>query len=246
MSHDEGLPVCGARVGSWRGERRRGLAGITLEVFGRASAASVQAKVRSTMQRFNDEAMKLATRDDLDLPGSSACNRGGELRPAISGIREDVLDEGKETTRTTIEDEARPSRSRISAGRTTTFRRRRSASTGTCCLRSLRPHRLECRDHRGWRQRPEPPRGIQRWRSVLRKPRPSGWTSCPARAARRTRPRPRCPRCSMRAGSAAASMRNVLAHVGKQGRGVVAAFIGTAFAQDNAGAAGTRCRQVAD
>ncbi len=41
-------------------------------------------------------------------------------------------------------------------------------------------------------------------------------------------------------------MRNVLAHAGKQGRRVVAAFIGTAFAQDDAEAAGSRRRQVAD
>lgn len=41
-------------------------------------------------------------------------------------------------------------------------------------------------------------------------------------------------------------MRNVLAHAGKQGRRVVAAFIGTAFAQDDAGAARTQWRQVAD
>jgi putative transposase len=41
-------------------------------------------------------------------------------------------------------------------------------------------------------------------------------------------------------------MRNVLAHAGRQGRRVVAAFIGTAFAQDDAGAARTQWRQVAD
>jgi putative transposase len=41
-------------------------------------------------------------------------------------------------------------------------------------------------------------------------------------------------------------MRNVLAHAGKQGRRVVAAFIGTAFAQDGADAARAQWRQVAD
>jgi transposase-like protein len=41
-------------------------------------------------------------------------------------------------------------------------------------------------------------------------------------------------------------MRNVLAHAGKSGRRVVSAFIGTAFAQDDAGAARTQWRQVAD
>jgi putative transposase len=41
-------------------------------------------------------------------------------------------------------------------------------------------------------------------------------------------------------------MRNALAHAGKQGRRVVAAFIGTAFAQDDAVAARTQWRQVAD
>src|SRR5689334_8280350 len=41
-------------------------------------------------------------------------------------------------------------------------------------------------------------------------------------------------------------MRNVLAHAGKQGRRVVSAFIGTAFAQDDAAAARAQWRQVAD
>src|SRR3981081_3181558 len=41
-------------------------------------------------------------------------------------------------------------------------------------------------------------------------------------------------------------MRNVLAHAGKQGRRVVSAFIGTAFAQDDAEAARIQGRQVAD
>jgi transposase-like protein len=41
-------------------------------------------------------------------------------------------------------------------------------------------------------------------------------------------------------------MRNILAHAGKQGRRVVAAFIGTAFAQDDADAARTPWRQIAD
>jgi transposase-like protein len=41
-------------------------------------------------------------------------------------------------------------------------------------------------------------------------------------------------------------MRNVLAHAGKQGRRVVSAFIGTAFAQNDASAARAQWRQVAD
>jgi putative transposase len=41
-------------------------------------------------------------------------------------------------------------------------------------------------------------------------------------------------------------MRNALAHAGRQGRRVVAAFIGTAFVQDDAEAAKTQWRQVAD
>lgn len=41
-------------------------------------------------------------------------------------------------------------------------------------------------------------------------------------------------------------MRNVLAHAGKSGRRVVSAFIGTAFAQDDARAASAQWRQVAD
>jgi transposase-like protein len=41
-------------------------------------------------------------------------------------------------------------------------------------------------------------------------------------------------------------MRNVLAHAGKSGRRVVSAFIATAFAQDEAGAARAQWRRVAD
>jgi len=41
-------------------------------------------------------------------------------------------------------------------------------------------------------------------------------------------------------------MRNVLAHAGRQGRRVVAAFIGTAFAQNDAASARAQWRQVAD
>jgi putative transposase len=41
-------------------------------------------------------------------------------------------------------------------------------------------------------------------------------------------------------------MRNVLAHAGRQGRRVVSAFIATAFAQDDAGAATAQWRRVAD
>jgi putative transposase len=42
------------------------------------------------------------------------------------------------------------------------------------------------------------------------------------------------------------AMRNLLAHAGRQGRGVVAAFIGTAFAQEDAASARAQWRQVAD
>ena len=41
-------------------------------------------------------------------------------------------------------------------------------------------------------------------------------------------------------------MRNIMAHAGKSGRRVVAAFIGTAFAQDDEAAARAQWRQVAD
>ncbi|GLR67175.1 IS256 family transposase [Acidocella aquatica] len=41
-------------------------------------------------------------------------------------------------------------------------------------------------------------------------------------------------------------MRNLLAHAGRQGRGVVAAFVGTAFAQDDAASAKAQWRQVTD
>ena len=41
-------------------------------------------------------------------------------------------------------------------------------------------------------------------------------------------------------------MRNALAHAGKSGRRVVAAFTATAFAQDDATAAETQWRKVAD
>jgi putative transposase len=56
------------------------------------------------------------------------------------------------------------------------------------------------------------------------------------------------PRCCTPHGNAAASifLRNVLARAGRQGRRVVAAFIGTAFVQDDAEAASKQWRQVAD
>jgi putative transposase len=41
-------------------------------------------------------------------------------------------------------------------------------------------------------------------------------------------------------------MRNLLAYAGRQGRGVVAAFVGTAFAQEDAATARAQWRQVAD
>jgi transposase-like protein len=41
-------------------------------------------------------------------------------------------------------------------------------------------------------------------------------------------------------------MRNALAHAGKSGRRVVSAFVATAFAQDDAGAARQQWRRVAD
>jgi transposase-like protein len=41
-------------------------------------------------------------------------------------------------------------------------------------------------------------------------------------------------------------MRNLLAHAGRQGRSVVAAFVGTAFTQDDAASARSQWRQVAD
>ncbi len=41
-------------------------------------------------------------------------------------------------------------------------------------------------------------------------------------------------------------MRNLLAHAGKSGRRVVSAFVATAFAQEDAGAASSQWRQVAD
>ena len=41
-------------------------------------------------------------------------------------------------------------------------------------------------------------------------------------------------------------MRNLLAHAGKSGRRVVAAFVATAFAQEDAQTAKTQWRQVAD
>src|SRR5271157_4293580 len=60
--------------------------------------------------------------------------------------------------------------------------------------------------------------------------------------------RRRWPRCCTPPGSAAAgtSCGNVLAHAGKQGRRVVAAFIATAFAQEDAETARSQWRQVAD
>lgn len=83
---------------------------MTLEVFGKATAASDpgEGSLDNPPLGQHDEAVKLGTRDDLDLPGSAACDRSGELGSAIAGIGEDVFDEGKEATRASIEDKPRP------------------------------------------------------------------------------------------------------------------------------------------
>jgi transposase-like protein len=67
--------------------------------------------------------------------------------------------------------------------------------------------------------------------------------SAPTRVSRRP-----SARCSTRPGNAAGFhfIRNVLAHAGKSGRRVVAAFIATAFAQETAEAASAQWRAVAD
>src|SRR5258705_7580882 len=97
------------------------------------------------------------------------------------------------------------------------------------------------------------------WRSARRRPRPSGLTSCASsRGALRgvklvvsdaheglKAPIAKVWRAAGRR-CRGHFMRTVLAHAGKQGRRVVAAFIGTAFAQDDAEAARAQWRQVAD
>ena len=123
-----------------------------------------------------------------------------------------------------------------------------------------RAHRLGRGDRRGRRQRRWPARGAGHWRSAPPRPRPSGPSSCASW------PGAACAASSWSISDAHEGlkaaiakvlhaswqrcrvhfMRNVLAHAGKQGRRVVAAFIGTAFAQDDAEAARTQWRQVAD
>lgn len=107
-------------------------------------------------------------------------------------------------------------------------------------------------------------------RSARRKPRPSGPTSCePSRddslrgaklvisdaheglkAAITKVLKATWQRCRVHSGAqrrvAKRLTRNVLAHAGEQERGVVAAFIGTAFAQTDADAAHKQWRQIGD
>ncbi len=50
--------------------------------------------------------MHLPALDDFQHPAAGLCQGGGERRALVSGIGEDALDEGKETARAAIEDEA--------------------------------------------------------------------------------------------------------------------------------------------
>ena len=142
-------------------------------------------------------------------------------------------------------------------------RRRLAVSLARRHLREgapARPHRLGRGDHRGRRQQRRPARGAGHGHRPLGGRDRSGPSSCaswrgaacaasswssPTRTRASRRPSPRCcsatwQRCRVH------FMRNALAHAGKSGRRVVSAFIATAFAQDDAEAARTQWRQVAD
>jgi hypothetical protein len=53
----------------------------------------------------HDEAMQFIAPDDLKFPGAGLGDGGRGLRPLVSGISEDTLDEGEESARALIEDE---------------------------------------------------------------------------------------------------------------------------------------------
>ena len=53
----------------------------------------------------NDEAMQLATFNDLNGPGAGFCGGSSHDLPLIGGVGEDALDERKETARMSIENE---------------------------------------------------------------------------------------------------------------------------------------------
>ena len=53
----------------------------------------------------HDEAMQFIAPDDLKFPVAGLGDGGRGLRPLVSGISEDTLDEGEESARALIEDE---------------------------------------------------------------------------------------------------------------------------------------------
>ena len=122
-----------------------------------------------------------------------------------------------------------------------------------------RPHRLGGGDRCRWGQRRRPPRGSRHgdWPSEAE----TFWTDFLRKLARRGLRGVKLVVSDAHEGLKAAVarvlnaswqrcrvhfMRNVLAHAGKQGRRVVSAFIGTAFAQNDAALARAQWRQVAD
>ena len=116
-----------------------GFAGVTLEVFGEATAAADPGKGALDDPAFgeNDEAMQFVALDDFNGPGSGRGDCACQLRSLIASVGEDPLDERKRRRVRRSRTSGAPSRSCKSAEWTTTFSKRPSVSTRMCRLRPL-------------------------------------------------------------------------------------------------------------
>jgi hypothetical protein len=88
-------------------DERRGGSRVALEVAGEAPIVADPGERSLDDPAFgeHDEAMQFIAPDDLKFPGAGLGDGGRGLRPLVSGISEDTLDEGEESARALIEDE---------------------------------------------------------------------------------------------------------------------------------------------
>jgi len=90
-------------------DESRGGSGVALEVSGEASVVTDPGQGPFDDPAFgqDDEAVRFIAFDDLQLPGAGLCDGGGRLRPLVTGVGEDALDEGEQATGAAIENQFR-------------------------------------------------------------------------------------------------------------------------------------------
>jgi len=90
-------------------DESRGGSGVALEVSGKASVVTDPGQGPFDDPTFgqDNEAVQFIAFDDLQLPGAGLCDGGGRLRPLVTGIGEDTLDEGEQATGAAIENQFR-------------------------------------------------------------------------------------------------------------------------------------------